>query len=148
MKQNLLAQTLTKGLRNLNGLSTPKYDKKIKTHSFYVYPLIYDQSKNKFKVSRKQLISKLRKRLSIIIEGYTNLHLLPIFRKKIAYGSKKSFPWILNEKKYIYKKGICPVAEKYHDEMFIGLGVMNYDFSIKDMNNIVKIFKEVWKENF
>ena len=32
--------------------------------------------------------------------------------------------------------------------MFIGLGVMNYDFSIKDMNNIVKIFKEVWKENF
>lgn len=149
VKQNLLAQTLTKGLRNLNGLSTPKYDKKIKTHSFYVYPLIYDQSKNKFKVSRKQLISKLRKKgLSIIIEGYTNLHLLPIFRKKIAYGSKKSFPWILNEKKYIYKKGICPVAEKYHDEMFIGLGVMNYDFSIKDMNNIVKIFKEVWKENF
>ena len=62
LKQNLLAQTLTKGLRNLNGLSTPKYDKKIKTHSFYVYPLIYDQSKNKFKVSRKQLISKLRKK--------------------------------------------------------------------------------------
>ena len=60
---------------------------------------------------------------------------------------QKSFPWILNEKN-ILQYGICPVAEKYHDEMFIGLGVMNYDFSIKDMNNIVKIFKEVWKENF
>ena len=32
--------------------------------------------------------------------------------------------------------------------MFIGLGVMNYDFSIKDMNNIVKFLKKFGKKIF
>ena len=46
-KQNILADKLNKGLKNLPGLSIPEFDKKIKSHSYYVYPLLYDKNKVK-----------------------------------------------------------------------------------------------------
>ncbi len=148
-KQNILAKKLDSGLKDLIGISVPKFDRKIKTHSYYFYPIIYDKTKHTKVIPRKKLVSQLRKKgLSMITEGYTNIHLLPVFQKRKAYGSKTSFPWKLNKKKYVYKKGICPIAEKYQDEMLIGLGIMNYDFSIKDVQFIIKVFKEVWFKNF
>jgi perosamine synthetase len=145
-KQNLLAKKLNDGLKNLEGLKIPKIDKK-KTHSYYVYPILYLQKKNK--INRASIVNQLKlKGLKGIGEGYTNLHLLPIFKRKIAYGSKRSIPWILNKKKYYYKKGICPIAEKYHEKMFIPFGLMLYDFSLKDIRFYIDVIKNVWEKNF
>ena len=147
-KQNILADKLNKGLKNLPGLSIPEFDKKIKSHSYYVYPLLYDKNKVKKKIPRNTIVSKLRKKgLSMVSNGYTNIHLLPIFKKKKAYGYKSSFPWLLNKHKHDYKKGLCPIAEKYQNEMFISFGIMHYDFSIKDIQFIIKVFRQTWLEN-
>ena len=62
-----------------------------------LYPLTFDTIQAK--ISRKIIVKKLRQ-LGVpgLIEGYVNIHTLPMFKKKIAYGTK-NFPWILNQKK-------------------------------------------------
>ena len=77
--------------------------------------------------------------------GYQNLHLLPLFQKKIAFGSK-GFPWKSNFYKgnVNYKKGICPVAEKLHDETYMSFPLCLYDLNNSDVNLIIKAFSKVW----
>ena len=79
-----------------------------------------------------------------ISKGYQPLHLLPMYQKKIAYGSK-NFPWSINNIKYDYKKGICPVAENLNDNSFLGVEMCKYNFSKKETLIIAKAFKKVWK---
>ena len=56
-----------------------------------------------------------------LMNGYANIHMLPIFQNKIAYG-KKGFPWrgSLGIREIDYSKGICPIAEELHDHFFVG----------------------------
>ena len=76
-----------------------------------------------------------------IIEGYQNIHLLKIFKKRIAYGSA-GFPLNISWQKY--EKGICPVAEKLHNKTFLGLELCLFDINSKDINFIANCFKNVW----
>lgn len=136
---------LTKGLNKLEGLITP-FVKKNNTHSFYVYPLKLDKSK--INVSRERIVQALEAEgiHEGLSNGYANIHLLPTFQKKIAYG-KKGHPWILTEngRKISYNKGICPVAEKLHDETLILFEVCLFDLSDSDVNLIIQVFKKVWE---
>ena len=53
---------------------------------------------------------------------YENLHLLPMYQKQIAYGSK-GFPWTSDicHREVNYARGICPVAEDMNDRRFLAL---------------------------
>lgn len=140
-----LASLLTKKINNLNGLILPKVHKNF-SHSYYAYPMIIDDKK--IKINRNYLIKKLEKNgIKGLGQGYINLHMLPMFQKKIAYG-KKGFPFSFNRKKnkISYKKGICPVAEKLHKKTFFDLDFSTYDLNEKTINFIAKIFKKVWEE--
>ena len=75
---------------------------------------------------------------------YINLHTLPLYQKKIGYG-KKGFPWSINKKKYIYNKGICPVAEELNDKYFLGIEMCKFNFNKRDIDLIIAAFKKVWK---
>ena len=64
-----------------------------------MFPMILDYKK--IGVSRNKIVEALEAEgIEGLAQGYVNLHRLPVYQNKIAYGSKKSFPWILNEKKY------------------------------------------------
>ena len=118
--------------------------KKNCTHNFYIFPIILDYKK--ISATRKEIVSLLQKYgLKGVSSGYTNLHLLPMFQKKIAYGTK-NFPWSLTKKKFSYKKGICPVSEELHDKSFINFEVCLYDLSMRDIKNILTVFKKVWED--
>ena len=80
-----------------------------------------------------------------IISGYANIHLLPIFQKKIAYGSK-GFPWSSDicKREIDYNKGICPVAEELNDKTFLGYEMCLHNLNEKDTNLIIDAFKKVW----
>lgn len=56
--------------------------------------------------------------------GYHNLHLLPLFRNKIAYGTK-GFPWNspFYSARIAYGPGQCPVAKKLHGKRFLGVTI-------------------------
>lgn len=143
LKRQKQANYLISGLKNFEGIITPKIQKKC-THSFYIIPLIL----NLKKIKREEVIQRLNK-LGVqgLYNGYTNVHLLPMFQKKIAYGSK-GFPWSLCEginKNISYKKGICPVAEDLHKNKLISFEVCLFDLKKIDIVLILRAFKEVWK---
>lgn len=134
---------LNKKLSKLNGLQTPVVEKG-NNHIYYLYPLQLDL--NKIKVSREKIIKNLEiAGVPKLLVGYQNLHLLPMFQKKIAYGSK-SFPWSYSDINYDYAKGICPVAENLHDKSFFGILFCNYEIQIDELNLIVKAFNNVWNK--
>ena len=78
-------------------------------------------------------------------EGYANIHMLPLFQKKIAYG-KRGFPWTSDvySGQVQYGKGICPIAEDLHDRTMMGLNISGYEYSMDQIDLIVQAFHKVW----
>jgi len=139
------AERLAKGLKNLKGLRLPIVRDNC-THVYYVLPLIVNV--RELGVSRDLIIKALEAEgVTDLAGGYVNIHLLPMYQKKIAYGSN-GFPWNLKEtrKNISYKKGICPVAEELHEETFIGIQMCVYEFNNKDVDLVIKAFKKVWAQ--
>jgi dTDP-4-amino-4,6-dideoxygalactose transaminase len=137
-----LANRLTGGLKGLRGLQTPVV-KADRTHVYYVYPLILDIEE--LEVSRDQIHAALQAEGVAVSKCYQNIHLLPMYQKKIAYGSN-GFPWTSNisHRDVSYSKGICPVAEELNDSTYLGFGMCVYDLSNEDIDLIIKAFRKVW----
>ena len=137
------ANYLIKKLSKLEGLQTPTISKNY-SNNFYTLPMVLDLKKIKF--TRKFFCKELRSYgLKGFVEGYTNLHLLPMYQKKIAYGNK-GFPWSTFKSKVSYKKGICPIAENLHNESFINFELCKYDLTKSNLDYISKVFIGVWKK--
>ena len=81
-----------------------------------------------------------------LFPGYQNLHLLPLFRHKIAYGTQ-GFPWTapFASREINYHPGLCPVAEELHGSSFFGMGICSYDLCPDDVSMIIEAFHKVWK---
>jgi perosamine synthetase len=141
-KIRFLANRLTEGLKNLNGLQTPHVNYNC-THSFYAYGLNLDLKKINLK--RSLIVRALKAEGLNCTEGYQNIHLLPMYRKKIAYGSE-GYPWKFSKRNrsIIYKKGLCPNAERLHEKTYFYFSICNYQLTIQDIDLIIKTFKKVW----
>ena len=76
---------------------------------------------------------------------FANLHLLPQYQQKIAYG-KNGFPWNSDycKRDISYKKGICPVAENLHDKSYLGIELCLFELLDEEIENIIKAFYKVW----
>lgn len=81
-----------------------------------------------------------------ISAGYANIHMLPMYQKKLAYGNN-GFPWTSDIYKgnVSYEKGCCPVAEELHESSFIGFEMCLYALSDKDIKNICTAFTKIWE---
>lgn len=136
------ADRLSVGLKGLKGLRTPVV-KPDCTHVYYVYPLLYRAEETG--VARDRVFAALRAEGVPIADRYVNLHLLPLYQKRIAYGSK-GFPWTAGFYKghVSYDKGICPVAETLQDEKHLGIGMCIYAYTNDNVNRIVEAFHKVW----
>jgi len=138
-----VAKKIISGLRGLKGLKIPSTEIN-NTNSYYVLPLVMD---NKIiKTKRDEIVKSLNELgLKCFFGGYVNLHRLPTFEHKIAYG-KNGLPWNLtqNGKNIRYKNGSLPIAEYLHDNSFIGLEICMYEFNNKEISELIKIFKKVW----
>ena len=137
------AEKLNSGLKDLPGLQIPIVLPDC-THSYYVYFMTIDEQV--IGVSRDKIYQAL------VAEGvpglstkFENLHLLPVFQKKIAYGSK-GFPWTSDicKRDVDYSKGICPVAESLHDKSYLGFQMCMFELSDEELYLIETAFKKVW----
>jgi len=142
LQKQEVANQLTKELNGLNGITLPRIDSNLE-NVYYVYPILIDSKV--IRVNRASIVRALKAEgVPGLSEGYQNLHLLPMFQQKLAFG-KKGFPWNqVPEISYDYTKGICPVAESYHDELFIGLGITGLDLNSRNVKQIGKAFRKVW----
>ena len=139
------AKQLNDNLSNLKGIQTPIV-RDGNLHSYYIYPLVLDLEI--LNTTREKIINALKSEgVQGLMAGYVNIHLLPAFQMKIAYGSD-GFPWTFeNSRKNInYDKGICPIAEKLHSESFLGLEICDFELSDKDIKNIGESFRKVWEK--
>jgi dTDP-4-amino-4,6-dideoxygalactose transaminase len=96
-------------------------------------------------VTRDRLCDALHAEGVAVSRRYQNIHLLPVYQRKIAFGSK-GFPWTSDicRRPVSYKKGICPIAERLNDSEFLGLNLCAYDINSKNIELIIKAFKKVW----
>ena len=136
------AEKLSAGLQGLKGLRTPVVEPDC-THAYYVYPMVLDVDT----VPRARIIEALAAEgVTGLAAGYANLHLLPMYQKKIAYGSK-GFPWTSDicHRNVSYEKGICPVAEHLHESSYIGFAMCMHELTDEDVALIVKSFRKVWQ---
>jgi dTDP-4-amino-4,6-dideoxygalactose transaminase len=116
------------------------------THVFYVYPLVLNPLD--LGVSRHQLITALRAEgVPGLLSGYVNLHSLPLYQQKIAYGAGGG-PWSGGAYKgdVSYDKGICPVAERLHNETFVGLQFCLHNYEDREVDLIAAAFHKVWSQ--
>ena len=140
-----IARLLDKGLKDLDGLIIPKILDR-NTHAYYVYGIKLDVEL--LKVKREKVISALEAEGLIgLMNGYANIHLLPIFQKKIAYGSR-GFPWKSDicTNDISYKKGICPNAEILHDKSFMGFEMCLHQLPEEDVKLVIECFHKVWSK--
>lgn len=137
-----LATALTEGLQRLPGLQTPAV-RSDRTHVYYVYPMQIDPIL--LGTSRERICDALNAEGIAVSRRYQNIHLLPMYQKKIAFGSH-GFPWTSDicHREVNYAKGICPVAETLNDKTYLGFGMCVYDLDLNDIEGIVQAFKKVW----
>ena len=111
--------------------------------AYYVYPVRLDVAT--IPDARARLMKELTGQIPVM-ETYQNIHLLPMFQNKIAYGTG-GFPWSASERNsdISYTKGICPVAEELFDHSFIGIPLCSYDFSDEEIHQIGATLRDAWR---
>ena len=136
------ADRLSSGLKVLPGLRTPVVMPGC-THAYYVYPMVLDLQM--LGVSRDRICDALAAEGVAVSRKYQNIHLLPMYQKKISFGSK-GFPWTSDicHRDVNYSKGICPVAEGLNDSTYIGLGMCSFELSDQEVDCLILAFQKVW----
>jgi hypothetical protein len=68
-----------------------------------------------------------------------------MYQHKIAYGSD-GFPWSLSSRSQSidYSKGICPIAEYYHDSIFMGFEMCLFELNDDELGLVLKTFEKVF----
>ncbi|MGJ4733855.1 DegT/DnrJ/EryC1/StrS family aminotransferase [Leptospira levettii] len=137
------AERLRNGLKGLVGLKLPEIRPEA-THVYYIFPMEIDE-----KVTG---VGKHRIYEALVAEGvsdislqYANLHLLPMYQKKIAYGSK-GFPWTSDicKREVNYSRGICPIAEGLNDSTYLGYEMCVREFPDEHVDLVISAFQKVW----
>ncbi len=137
-----LADRLSEGLKGLAGLTLPVV-RSDRDHVYYVYPMQLDLSV--LKVSRDQICDALGAEGVPISRSYQNIHLLPMYQQKIAYG-QNGFPWSSDvcKREVSYAKGICPVAEQLQDLNFISFSMCAYELGTYEIDQVIEAFHKIW----
>jgi dTDP-4-amino-4,6-dideoxygalactose transaminase len=138
-----VAAELSDGLQSLRGVQTPHVADGA-SHVYYVYGLTLNIQE--LGVSRNQIVAALHAEgVPYLMSGYQNIHLLPLFRKKIAYGIQ-GFPWTSDycSSKQVYAVGLCPIAEELHTHSFLGLNICMNELPSSDVALIIEAFHKVW----
>jgi dTDP-4-amino-4,6-dideoxygalactose transaminase len=139
------AEQLTRGLGGLAGLRTP-FVREGCTHAYYMYPMVLDVEA--LGVTRERIKEALdAEGLAGLAAGYECTHLLPMYQRKIAYGSH-GFPWSSDicKREVSYAKGICPRAERLHEATYLGFEMCLHALAEEDVELIVRAFRKVWAQ--
>ena len=142
-QRQAMAERLNFGLGSLKGLQIPVVRDQC-SHVYYLYQMKLDIKiiGTKRNILLKALQAEGLEGLSI---NYTNIHLLPMYQNKIAYGSN-GFPWTSDicNREINYKKGICPIAENLQDNIYLGFAMCMHELDNTEIDLIIKCFHKVW----
>jgi dTDP-4-amino-4,6-dideoxygalactose transaminase len=121
-------------------------------HVYYIQPLKFNSAKagihrNLFIDAVKAELMPIQKRENEGVwmnYGVKPIYSLPIFQKKICYGSG-GYPFTspLNNTNQNYSKGSCPIAERLHEKELFYHDYIKPCMTKKDLDDVVKCFYKV-----
>ncbi len=105
-------------------------------HAYYVLPMQVPEG------SRPNIIENLNHyHLQGIMPGYVNVHTLPMYKQRIAFGG--GYPWNLSETDMATAEAHCPVAEHLHNHTFLGFLISMYDLTTDELDELTNILLKV-----
>jgi len=108
-------------------------------HAYYVLPI---QLVNN--IHRRQSWLNILRDMDIpgLMAGYVNVHRLPMYERKIAFG--RSYPWNMAHREINYGKDTCPVAEHLKDQSFVGVLISMYELTEQQCEFIAQNMVDTW----
>lgn len=136
-----LANYLTEKLAKLEFLTVPKV-REGSAHVYYLYPLRYNEKAAG--MEREQYVQNVRDLgipLYRLAGGYIKpLYLEPIFRQGEQFKNGYPYRLLPENAQPDYRKGICPVTEKFFEKEFIVTAYNYPPLTTVDMDDIIKAF--------
>jgi perosamine synthetase len=135
-----IAKTLSEAARGLPGFTSPQVRENC-VHTYYVWIAKVDS--DVLGVSRELLSRALAAEGFINSTGYVHpLYLLPMFQKRVAIG-RDGWPFTLTERRY--EQGLCPVAERMHQQEVLEFPVCSYSPTPAQLSELVDAMHKVFE---
>jgi perosamine synthetase len=133
-----IAKRLNEGLSGLAGI-TPPVQRNSTRPVYYMYQIRFDREA--VGVSRETFAKALAAEGFPTFLGYLSpLYMLPIFQKRLAIG-REGWPFTLTNR--VYKKGLCPVAERLHEKELMGFDNCCLEITDFDLDGLIAAFLKV-----
>ncbi len=137
------AQLFSTLISDLPGITVPQLLSG-NDHVYYVYGMRLDL--DQIGIDRTTLVRALRAEgVPAILEGYQNIHKLPLFSRELTYR-KNPIPYSLLPKKRRRELSLTqlPVSEKLHSSDFMGINWCAKEFSDVEVQLLGNAFHKVW----
>ena len=134
-ERNKLANYLTKSLISIKGLSPPKVPEG-NYHVYYVYAILYD--KERIGIDRDLFVEALNAEGIPFGAGYVK----PLYYSPI-YHENKPFIYRYYKGDARYSPGLCPVAEKLHNEDLMTTVLTRPPATFEDMDDITSAIDKI-----
>ena len=134
-ERNKLANYLTENLRGIKGLLPPKVTK-VNYHAYYIYAVLYD--KERIGIDRNLFVEALNAEGIPFGAGYVK----PLYYSPI-YHDNRPFIYQYYKGNARYSPGLCPVAEKLHNEDLMMTLLIRPPATFKDMDDITKAIEKI-----
>ena len=134
-----LAECLSEGLADLEGFTVPVVRPGCR-HVYYTWAAKLDEAR--LGVSRRDFSAALTAEGFPHFTGYVPpLYLLPVFQQRIAFG-RDGWPFTLTNRRY--EKGLCPVAERMHEQELLGFETCAYRVDNKNIGLLIEAVRKVY----
>jgi dTDP-4-amino-4,6-dideoxygalactose transaminase len=137
-----MANTLTKGLRAIPGI-TPPYVAPENRHVYYLYAIKADSAQ--LGLSRHQLKTALDAEGVSIAEGYVRpIYLYPMYEERVRQQTHGLGAGIWHPREGArYGRGLCPVTEKMHFEELLTTNICRADLTQEDALELVHAVEKI-----
>jgi perosamine synthetase len=133
-----ISQRLSAALVGMDGITVPLVRPDCR-HVYYVWSARYDAARAG--VPRELYARALEAEGVPVSLGYVQpLYMLPIFQQRQAIG-RDGYPFTLTNRSY--QRGLCPVAERMHEEELLEVHVCSYEFDEPELAGLVAAFEKV-----
>jgi len=136
------ADFLTARLARLPGITPPKVMEGVR-HGYYLYAMRYDAGLTG--IPRDRFVAAVRAEGVPLAQAYVQpLYLQPLYQRRIAIG-RDGFPFTYPgyQGEVSYARGICPVAERMHDQELLYTAICHANSSERDLQDWIDAFDKV-----
>jgi dTDP-4-amino-4,6-dideoxygalactose transaminase len=138
------AQLFSSLISDLQGITVPQLSTG-NDHVYYVYGIRIDFQQ--IGIDRRILVGALKAEgVPAILEGYQNIHKLPLFSKQLTYkGNPLPYSLLPRKRRRELSNTILPVAEMLHNSSFVGINWCAKDFTEIEVHSVASAFQKVWE---